>query len=240
MYWSAHRTKEAELTRAQTTIAVLAVVAVAALGVAFLRPGSAGAPGVQLEPGAGPADGGIVPPPEARTAPDTAGIRDPLALPERALQKLATSSLEDLSPEDRAAYDEYVSKAEATVRDNAASLKQTLERALKALTAGDTGALAAIAAADEGLSPEAVAQRRLAAQPKLVSGAPLPSVQIRTASTTTVYLAFAQVVWHDGGIDSEHTIAIPLRYTKDGWRLTTLDPLNDSGSLVVSQVTRLW
>lgn len=234
---SARRTKEAELTRAQTTIAVLAVVALAALGAAFLRPSAATGPTAPSSSTGDSASGPLAPESPTSTAPD---LRDPLPLPERALKKLATSSLDELSPEDRAAYDEYVSKAEATVPDNATTLKQTLDRTLKALIAGDASALAALAAADEGISPSAIAEARLAAQPKVLSGAPLPTVQIRTAPTTTVYLAFAQVVWRDGGIDSEHTISIPLRYTASGWRLTSLDPLAQEGSLVVGQVTTLW
>ncbi len=237
MGYSAHRTKEAVLTRAQTTIAVLAVVALAALGAAFLRPSATTEPTAPSSSTGESASGPLAPESPTSTAPN---VRDPLPLPERALKKLATSSLDELSPEDRAAYDEYVSKAEATVRDNAAALKQTLDRTLKALIADDTDGLTALAAGDEGVSPSDIAEARLAAQPKVVSGTPVPSVQIRTTPTTTVYLAFAQVIWHDGGIDSEHTIAIPLRYTASGWRLTSLDPLAQEGSLVVGQVTTLW
>lgn len=216
---------------------MLAVVALAALGAAFLRPSAATGPTAPSSSTGDSASGPLAPESPTSTAPD---VRDPLPLPERALKKLATSSLDELSPEDRAAYDEYVSKAEATVRDNAAALKQTLERTLKAFIADDTDALTALAAADEGVSPSAIAKARLTAQPKVLSGTALPTVQIRTAPTTTVYLAFAQVVWRDGGIDSEHTISIPLRYTASGWRLTSLDPLADPSSRIVSQVTTLW
>jgi hypothetical protein len=52
-----------------------------------------------------------------------------------------------------------------------------------------------------------------------------------------VYVGYAVVVWRDGGIDSEHTIAVPMRRTASGWRLTGLDPARIPNSFVVTTIT---
>lgn len=233
----AHRRKGVETPRTQTTIAVLAAVALAAVGLAFLRPGAPGAPTPRLGSADGPANAPAAP---EQPAPASIVVRDPLPLPERALEKLETSTLDDLSPEDRAAYEEYVAKAKATVSDHSSELKSLLESYLAALVAGDAEALEPLAASDEPTQPSALAQNRLAAQPRILRGQPLPTVQVRPYGNTTVYLAFALVVWRDGGLDSEHTIAVPLRYTASGWKLTSFDPLHDPRGQVVTEVTNAW
>ena len=61
-------------------------------------------------------------------------------------------------------------------------------------------------------------------------------MDIFSTGETTLYFAYAVVTWTDGGLTSEHTIPIVLRYVDGEWRLSTLGEA-DPGLVFVQSVS---
>jgi hypothetical protein len=180
----------------------------------------------------------VAPSGSATVDPATAErLVDPIAVPRDAAAAAAARGVESLSAEERTAYEHYVTQVEDAVRKDASAIRSLLSSYTAALARKDVDALVAKWASDEGTDPRAAAAARIDSVPQIVSATPQNTVTAFAVGSTTVYVGYAVVVWRDGGIDSEHTIAVPMRRTASGWRLTGLDPARIPSSLVVTTVT---
>ncbi|MBC7266691.1 MAG: hypothetical protein H5T75_06950 [Coriobacteriia bacterium] len=217
--------------------AALAVTAWLALRDGGLAPAPAGAPATPAAPAspAAPAQPGV-----ATVDPSVAErLADPIAVPRDAVAAAASKGVDALGANEREAYDRYVAEIEAAIRKDAPAIKSLIADYTAGLMNKDVDALAGLWATDEGTDPRAAAAARIDSLPQIVSSKPQQTVTAFAVGSTTVYTAFAVVVWRDAGIDSEHTIVIPLRRTASGWRLTGLDPTRAPTSFVVTTVTSI-
>lgn len=136
-------------------------------------------------------------------------------------QKVAASGVDGLSAEERAAWEAYLAETAKIVSENAEGLRTRLEAAINAINTGDQAALGAMFASDEDLTTEFVVERA-GAYPRMNTYKVQPSIGVFSVAKATVYFGYAVVQWEDGGIVSEHTIAIPMRFVNGSWYLTSI------------------
>lgn len=122
-----------------------------------------------------------------------------------------------LTPEEQA----YLEETRKVVEENRGDLASVAEAVSGALGGNDESGLAAMIATDER-DPMGSAQRLIDAYPAFHSAELGSSVNIFSTGETTLYFAYALVTWTDGGVTSEHTIPIVLRYVDGEWRLSSL------------------
>ncbi|MHB1016597.1 MAG: hypothetical protein ACYC2X_01715 [Coriobacteriia bacterium] len=131
---------------------------------------------------------------------------------------------------------QYLEETREIVETNEESLRDVSDELLQAIVDRDEGVLTTRLAADEGPQPDYVAY--LAARyPEITAVKPGTTVNIFSADSATMYFTYAQVVWLDAGITSQHTISIPLRYSDGAWHLTSLDESTEGLTFV--QAVRL-
>ena len=58
--------------------------------------------------------------------------------------------------------------------------------------------------------------------PPIITSQLSGNVDVFAAEETTLYFAYALVTWTDGGLTSQHTIPIVLRFVGGEWRLSSL------------------
>ena len=122
-----------------------------------------------------------------------------------------------LTPEEQA----YLKETKKVVEENAGDLGGVATAVTEALSSGDAGDLSVLMTGDEG--DQAAYVLELAERYPTISEYALGNnINIFSASDTTVYFAYALVVWTDGGITSQHTIPIVLRFVDGEWRLSSL------------------
>jgi hypothetical protein len=115
----------------------------------------------------------------------------------------------------------YLAETRRVVETNADQLRVVTELVTEALKGGDGSSLEDLFADDEG-DPVDLAERLLSAYPPIGSAQPGTTVNVFSTGETTVYFAYAVVTWTDGGLVSEHTIPIMLRFIDGEWRLSVL------------------
>lgn len=127
----------------------------------------------------------------------------------------------------------YLDETRATVKANPTALTTAAGDIFAAMSGSDEGALDGILAADEGPQPDFVsyiADR----YPRILESEPGATVNIFASGDATIYMAYALVVWEDGGIVSQHTIPIPMRFVDGEWHLTSVEHWSDSLTFVQS------
>ncbi len=197
------------------------IAAVLLAGAAFLAlRGAPGGQSVALPPAqpdsSSPAGGGGVT--GVTEAPKVVDIPTP---PNGLAAKVAASGVSGLTAEERAAWEKYLAETSAVVRTNAKALRARTDEALAAITVGDSAALSAMFAPDENPSADFVAER-VRAYPRIQEYESQSSVGVFAVSQATVYYGYSVVRWEDGGIESEHTVTVPMRFVGGTWYLTTI------------------
>ena len=122
-----------------------------------------------------------------------------------------------LTPEEEA----YREETRRVVEENRGDLTAIAEAVSEALGDGDDSGLASLIAPDER-DPMSSAQLLIDAYPAFDSAQLGSSVNIFSTGEMTLYFTYALVTWTDGGITSEHTIPIVLRYIDGEWRVSSL------------------
>jgi len=141
-----------------------------------------------------------------------------------------------LTAEERVAWQKYLAETAAIVSDNADAFRSTLETAVADIIAGDTESLSASFAPDENVS-DAFVESLASIYPPIEQSASQPTASIFAVDTATVYFGYSVVQWHDGGILSEHTIAVPMRFIGSRWYLTSIG--SGTGGLRAVQSVRI-
>jgi len=121
----------------------------------------------------------------------------------------------------------YRKQTRAVVEADPTGLQNAAASVLAALDSGDEHAVEGVLAEDEGAQPEFldyITDR----YPPIVTSAVMDTVNIFASGDATIYMAYAQVVWEDAGISSQHTIPIPMRFIEGEWRLTSVEYWTDS------------
>jgi hypothetical protein len=131
---------------------------------------------------------------------------------------------------------EYLDATRRIVEEGAPELTTIVAGIADSLSAGDSGAVAALFAPDEAAGPRDVPEV-LGALPPGAQVLPPESVEVFAVDEATVYFVYCLASWRDGGIESEHTMVVPLRFVDGEWRLTTIDERVDG--LVPVQVVEL-
>lgn len=124
------------------------------------------------------------------------------------------------SQPDGSAWQEYLKGTREVVERNEGDLRAAVDLITQALVDRDAGALEALFAPDEG-DQAAYADELAGAYPQILTTSPASTVNVFTSGEATVYIAYTQVTWEDGGQTSQHTIPIVLRFVDGEWRLTT-------------------
>ncbi|PKQ37717.1 MAG: hypothetical protein CVT59_06670 [Actinobacteria bacterium HGW-Actinobacteria-1] len=138
-------------------------------------------------------------------------------------KKVTESGIDGLTAEERAAWEAYLAETAKVVSENSEALRVRLDAAVEAIKSGDKVALGGMFAPDESTSADFVAQR-VRAYPRIKNNKVQSSVGVFSVSQATVYFGYAVVQWEDGGIVSEHTIAVPMRFVNGSWYLTSIGP----------------
>ncbi|MDO8848873.1 MAG: hypothetical protein Q7W51_10865 [Coriobacteriia bacterium] len=115
----------------------------------------------------------------------------------------------------------YLEETRKVVETNAVELGAMAEAVADALGRGDEGDLSLLLADDEG-DQSTFVEGLASTYPPISESALGGNVNVFAAGDTTLYFAYAIVTWTDGGITSEHTIPIVLRFVNGEWRLSTL------------------
>ncbi|PKQ20474.1 MAG: hypothetical protein CVT66_04865 [Actinobacteria bacterium HGW-Actinobacteria-6] len=197
---------------------VVVAVALTVGGLALVRQGTRGflpaEPTSAVAEAAGATDGHL----GVKTAPKVTDIPIP---PSSIAEKVAENGTDSLSTGDREAWDRYLSETAAVVSDNASGLTARLDAAMQAIAAGDDEALSAMLAPDENPQAEFI-ESLAAAYPTIGTSDNQDSVGIFSAAKVTVYFGYSVVSWTDGGIESEHTVAVPMRFIDGTWYITSV------------------
>jgi len=153
-----------------------------------------------------------------KTAPKVTDIPTP---PAGIAEKVAENGADSLNTGDREAWERYLSETAAVVRNNASGLTARLDAAMQAIAVGDDEALSAMLAPDENPQVEFI-ESLAAAYPTIGTSDNQESVGIFSAAKVTVYFGYSVVSWTDGGIESEHTVAVPMRFINGTWYITSV------------------
>ena len=121
------------------------------------------------------------------------------------------------TPADRA----YLEQTRAVVETNAGDLTAIAQLVTGALGSGDSDALEQVLVADAGDVSE-LAEDLADDYPPIITSQLSGNVDVFAAEETTLYFAYALVTWTDGGLTSQHTIPIVLRFVGGEWRLSSL------------------
>lgn len=133
----------------------------------------------------------------------------------------ATTTSSDASPPTTSADQAYLEQTRAVVQDNADDLAIVAQLVTAALGSGDRDTLESVLVADEGDVSE-LAEDLAGDYPPIITSQLSRNVDVFAAEETTLYFAYAMVTWTDGGITSQHTIPIVLRFMGGEWRLSSL------------------
>lgn len=133
----------------------------------------------------------------------------------------ATTTSSDTSPPTTSADQAYLEQTRAVVQANADDLAIVAQLVTAALGSGDRDALESVLVADEGDVSE-LAEDLAGDYPPIITSQLSRNVDVFAAEETTLYFAYAIVTWTDGGITSQHTIPIALRFMGGEWRLSSL------------------
>jgi hypothetical protein len=131
---------------------------------------------------------------------------------------------------------EYLDATRRIVLDGAPELTTVVTTINDHLLEDDAAGVASYFAADEDAG-EAEVPLVLGGLPPGSKVAPPSSVGVFAVEQATVYFAYCLLTWEDGGIESVHTIVVPLRFVDGEWRLTTLDERVDG--IVPVQIVEL-
>lgn len=115
----------------------------------------------------------------------------------------------------------YLEETRKVVETNAEELAAVAVAVADALGRGDEGDLSLLLADDEG-DQSTFVETLANTYPPISESVLGGNVNVFAAGDTTLYFAYAIVTWTDGGITSEHTIPIVLRFVNGEWRLSTL------------------
>ena len=163
-------------------------------------------------------------------------VTDVPAAPDGLASKVAEKGEKGLTAEERAAWDKYLAETAAVVSDNADAFRSALETAVAAIIAGDAEGLSASFAPDENVS-DVFVQSLASVYPPIEQSASQPTVSVFAVNDATVYFGYSVVRWQDGGIISEHTIAVPMRFVGARWYLTSIG--SGTGGLRAVQSVRI-
>ncbi len=163
-------------------------------------------------------------------------VTDVPAAPDGLASKVAEKGEAGLTAEERAAWQKYLAETAAIVSGNADAFRSALETAVAAIIAGDTESLSASFAPDEDVS-DAFVESLVSVYPPIEQSASQPTVSVFAVDRATVYFGYAVVRWQDGGIISEHTIAVPMRFVGARWYLTSIG--SGTGGLRAVQSVRI-
>lgn len=211
-------------------IMVLIVVAGTAGGTANVRVADPA-----REAGSDPSSAGYAPP----TAPPRV-VDDPAPPPlPRALTPVAATSAggaatrtatsgggarppgDEAGPPAPDLWAEYERETRRIVELGAEGLATQARAVIDAISLGDMAAIGDAIAPDEGPGDDYA--RYLATRyPEALDAAIGPNVNVYAQGEATIYVAYVIVHWSDGGLLSEHTVAIPLRYVDGAWYVTSL------------------
>jgi hypothetical protein len=133
-------------------------------------------------------------------------------------------------------WERYLRRTKAIVQDNSAALKEAATAVTDAIATDNLAAVTDGWAPDEGAGA-AESAAYLDSYPELLDVTSTNTVTVWTNGEVTVYFAYAVVTWRDGGVTSEHTIAIPMRFINGAWYLSTYGP--DTPGLVFVQSIRI-
>jgi len=131
----------------------------------------------------------------------------------------ANEPLDSDDPEFR----EYVDETAGIVTSESDEIRAIVGTVLNAFLTGDAAALEASLAPDESLA-EGYAERLIAQYPRIDTAEAASSVNVFAVERATVYMAYGNVEWEDGGLRSGHTIAIPLRFINRTWYISGIQP----------------
>ena len=128
---------------------------------------------------------------------------------------------------------QYLEETRQIVEMSEDSLREAADQLLQAIIDCDEGVLTTRLAEDEGPQPDYVTH--LASRyPEITAVDPVRTVNVFSTDNATVYFTYAQIVWLDAGITSQHTISIPMRFIEGEWRLTSVEYWSDSLEFVQS------
>jgi uncharacterized membrane protein len=119
-----------------------------------------------------------------------------------------------------AAWQLYIDQTRQIVVDHQTDLDEAVAAISQALSTDDGDAIDELLAPDEdsaGFGDQLVGQ-----YPAISSATPSQNVNVYTNGSATLYFAYCVVQWSDGGLASEHTIPIVLRFVDGAWHVTTL------------------
>lgn len=148
-------------------------------------------------------------------------VTDIPAPPAGIAEKVASSGVDGLTAEERKAWEAYLAETARIVSENGEGLRTRLRSAVDAINIGDKTALGGMFAPDEKASDEFIAERARA-YPRMNNIKIQESVGVFSVAQATVYFGYVVVEWEDGGIVSEHTVAVPMRFVDGSWYLTSI------------------
>jgi hypothetical protein len=125
------------------------------------------------------------------------------------------------SPDEQA----YLDETRKVVETNEGDLAVVAEMIARALGSGDEDFFEQLVSDGESQGAE-VASQLANDYPSIDTYELGSNVNVFSTGQTTLYFAYALVTWTDGGVPSEHTIPIVLRYIDGEWRLSTLGEAN--------------
>lgn len=210
-------------------IAGAATIAVVALGAALVLNGDDGGR-IRL-----PFDLGQTSSAEGSPQVTDAGTRaleiaaDPVTPPETALAPDETSGETASDP----AYEAYKEETARIVTENADSMEALGAAVLAAYEAGDSSVLSAAFAPDEGAST-ADARALLGRYPKILRGEGAANVNVFAVRRVTLYVYYLNVQWLDGGLESSHSIEVPMRFVDGVWYVSNITPSSGDARFVQS------
>jgi hypothetical protein len=111
------------------------------------------------------------------------------------------------------------------VTKNAAALERTIEDVVETLSEADYRSLDAMYAPGERPPSNVGATLAETYTQEILASEMARTVTVWAYGDITIYVAYSVAEWRDGGIDSEHTIPIPMRFIDGRWYLSrfTLD-----------------
>lgn len=114
----------------------------------------------------------------------------------------------------------YLKATSRVVIDNDAALDASIDSAIDAMAARDAASLKAMIHPSEG-DQTAFASALAAKYPVVLTSSAVSTVNIYCTESTTMYFGYRVVTWCDGGIVSQHTVPVILRFVDGQWWITS-------------------
>lgn len=166
-------------------------------------------------------------------APLDVTVYDGELIPPKTSTRLGPAASDSGVPAGPTPDERYRADTRAVVEVNAAALAEMTRLIAEALGSGDEEFFAGLV--PDGEPGVASYVGALAdSYPPIDTYAPGTNVNVFSTGETTLYYAYALVTWTDGGITSQHTVPIVLRFVDGEWRLSALGETSPNLAFVQS------